>query len=135
MDNSVIGLFAVVLTMSIPIVAIVFGMIAQMRKRQIESEIRKSIIENHVDAETAKLLIVKPEQEKDTKNYGTLRASCVLLGLGVGYSVDCLIGGLDIANVGYWIIIACGVGLGLLASFFIQRYMEKKEPKSEPTEE
>ena len=51
------GVLAIVLSLTIPIVAIIFGSIIAIRKKQSETELRKLLIENHTDLETAKALI------------------------------------------------------------------------------
>jgi len=135
MNHDVVALFAVVFTLSIPIIAIIGWVSMELKKKQNECEIRKSIIENHVDAEMAKQLIAQTDKKKSVDIYGTFRAACVLLGLGLGYLVTFLLGFQNIDNVGFWIILACGVGVGLLISFFIQRQLEKKDRKSETQEE
>lgn len=120
------GILAVVLTLGIPIVAIIGGIILSIRANKNETELRRLIIENQTDLETAKALIAEPD--KKSNKFGTLRGACVLLGLGLGAFVNYL---LNIPMTGVkgiyaWIIIAFGVGLGLLASFLVEMKLQKK---------
>ena len=107
-----IPLTAVVLSLLFPIIAIVYGIKASIRKKQYETELRRLIIENHTDLETAKALIEKQEPKSD--KYTSLRFACVLIGVGIGALADYL---LHIEGIYFWLVIAFGVGLGLLASF------------------
>ncbi|MBR3010789.1 MAG: hypothetical protein IKH91_08250 [Prevotella sp.] len=123
------GIFAIVLSLSIPIVAIIFGAIMSIRKKQSETELRKLLIENHTDIETAKALI--EEKEKKSNKYSSLRWACILIGLGVGAFADFLLGIVPHDGVYFWIIIAFGIGLGLLVSFFVELKLQKNEAKEE----
>ena len=75
------GVLAIVLSLSIPIVAIIFGSIMSIRKKQSETELRRLLIEHNTDIETAKALI--EEKEKKSNKYSSLRWACVLIGLGL----------------------------------------------------
>ena len=119
---SSIPLVATILTMLIPIVAIVSGIYYSIRKKQNETELRRMIIENQVDLETAKALMAEPE-EKPNK-FTSLRFACVLMGIGLGALADYL---LDVKGLYFWLVIAFGIGLGLLASFIIEMRMQKKD--------
>ena len=119
------GLFAIVLSLSIPIVAIIFGAIMSIRKKQSETELRKLLIEHNTDLETAKALI--EEKEKKSDKYSSLRWACILIGLGVGAFADFLLGLEAKHNIYFWLIIAFGIGLGLLVSFFFEYKLQEKE--------
>jgi hypothetical protein len=119
------GLFAIVLSLSIPIVAIIFGAIMSIRKKQSETELRKLLIEHNTDLETAKALI--EEKEKKSNKYSSLRWACILIGLGVGAFADFLLGLEAKHNIYFWLIIAFGIGLGLLVSFFFEYKLQEKE--------
>ena len=123
------GIFAIVLSLAIPIVAIIFGSIIAIRKKQSETELRKLIIEHNTDLETAKALI--EEQKKKSNKYVSLRWACVLIGLGVGAFADFLLGLNPVDGIYFWIIIAFGIGLGLLVSFFVELKLQKNEAKEE----
>jgi F0F1-type ATP synthase assembly protein I len=119
------GIFAIVLSLAIPIVAIICGVIMSIRKKQSETELRKLLIEHNTDLETAKALI--EEQEKKSNKYVSLRWACVLIGLGVGAFADFLLGLEPKHNIYFWLVIAFGIGLGLLVSFFIELKLQDKE--------
>ena len=119
------GIFAIVLSLSIPIVAIIFGSIMAIRKKQSETELRKLLIENNTDLETAKALI--EEKEKKSNKYSSLRWACILIGLGIGAFADFLLGLNSVDGIYFWIIIAFGIGLGLLVSFFVELKLQKNE--------
>ena len=122
------GIFAIVLSMTIPILGIVFGSIMYIRKKQSDTELRRMIIENHTDLETAKALMA--EQEKKPSKFTSLRWACVLIGMGLGAFADILLGfsfQSDATRIYFLLVIAFGIGLGLLVSFFIEQKMQKKE--------
>ena len=119
------GIIAIVLSLSIPIVAIIFGAIMSIRKKQSETELRKLLIEHNTDLETAKALI--EEKEKKSNKYSSLRWACILIGLGVGAFADFLLGLEAKHNIYFWLIIAFGIGLGLLVSFFFEYKLQEKE--------
>ena len=123
------GVLAIVLSLAIPIVAIIFGSIMSIRKKQSETELRKLLIENHTDLETAKALI--EEKEKKSNKYSSLRWACILIGLGIGAFADFLLGIVPHDGIYFWIIIAFGIGLGLLVSFFVELKLQKNETKEE----
>lgn len=119
------GVLAIVLSLAIPIVAIICGVVMSIRKKQSETELRKLLIEHNTDLETAKALI--EEQEKKSNKYVSLRWACVLIGLGVGAFADFLLGLEPKHNIYFWLVIAFGIGLGLLVSFFIELKLQNKE--------
>ena len=123
------GVLAIVLSLTIPIVAIIFGSIIAIRKKQSETELRKLLIENNTDLETAKALI--EEKEKKSNKYSSLRWACVLIGLGIGAFADFLLGLNSVDGIYFWIIIAFGIGLGLLVSFFVELKLQKNEAREE----
>ncbi|GAB6983341.1 DUF6249 domain-containing protein [Prevotella dentasini] len=122
---------AVIFTLSIPIVAIIAWTVREIIKRKKETELKKSIVENHLDAETAQILVATPmtKEENNNKRYNTLTAGCMLLGLGLGYIMTPLFvtGRNPKGDLGFWIILAVGMGIGMFASFFIQRWLEAKD--------
>lgn len=125
------GLVAIILSLGIPIVAIVSGVVSSVKKKKLETELRRVIVENHTDLEVARALI--EEQEKKSSKFGSLRGACVLIGLGIGALVNYL---LNVSVVGpegiyFWVVLAFGVGLGLLASFIVEQKLKKQEPTPE----
>ena len=122
---------AIILSLGIPIVAIVSGVVSSVKRKKLETELRRAIIENHTDLEVARALI--EEQEKKSSKFGSLRGACVLIGLGIGALVNYLLnvpmGGPK--GVYFWVVLAFGVGLGLLASFIVEQKLKKQEPTPE----
>jgi cytochrome bd-type quinol oxidase subunit 1 len=130
-----IGLVAVILSLGLPMVAIVMAFISKMKKNQQQKELRQLIIENKTDPETAKLLIDEPKKaaqprKPGTIDLGTLRTACILLGIGLGALINWLA---DIAkgNIYFWLIVAFGVGIGMLCSFLVELYLAKKQKPTE----
>ena len=130
------GLVAIILSLGLPIVAVVMVFASAMHKKTKDKEIRQLIIENHTDAETAKLLIDDPKKqprEAGPFNLGTLRAACILLGLGVGVLIDWL-AVVETKSIYFWLIIAVGIGIGLLCSFLVEMHLYKKYGKKQHDE-
>ena len=128
-----IPLAGVILSLSIPIVAIIMVFVTVMNKKKHDKEVRQLIIENHTDAETAKLLIDEPKKAKKpgTIDLGTLRTACMLLGVGLGAGIDWL-ADVSTKSIYFWLIVAFGVGIGMLCSFLVELRLAKKQ---HPTEE
>ena len=130
------GLVAIVLALSIPIVAIVMVFVAVIKKSKHQKDIRKMIIENKTEPEVAKLLLDEPKKQKrkiGQVDVSSLRTACVLLGAGLGGIVNLLIQGCTCTNgiissggLYFWLIIALGIGLGLLSAFFVEMKLFKK---------
>lgn len=125
-------LMAVILSLGIPIVVIIMVFLKKMKKNQLEKEIRQLIIENHTDAETAKLLIDEPKkaQKPGTIDLGTLRTACMLLGVGLGAGIDWL-ADVSTKSIYFWLIVAFGVGIGMLCSFLVELRLAKKQHPTE----
>ena len=126
MLDELIPLSAVVLSLLIPIVAITFSFQAYIRKKQNDTELRRLIIENHTDVDTAKVLI--ENQEEKPNKYTSLRYACILIGLGVGALADYLMN-IESNCIYFWLVIAFGIGLGLLASFIVELKLLKQDSK------
>lgn len=122
------GLFAIVLSLSIPIVAILMVFITDIKKKRRETELRLALVEHGTDAETAKILI--EEQQNKHDKYSTLRWGCVLLGMGLGALCNALLDMNAKHNIYFWLIIAAGMGVGLLSAFVIEYKLAKKEQPS-----
>jgi len=123
--SDLIPIFGVVLSLSIPIVAIVMVFITSIKKKNRDTELRLALVQQGTDAETAKLLIEEQAEKHD--KYSSLRWACVLIGLGLGALVDALIGLPPKHNIYFWLIIAAGMGIGLLISFIVEYKLTKKE--------
>lgn len=126
MLDELIPLSAVVLSLLIPIVAITLSFQAYIRKKQNDTELRRLIIENHTDVDTAKVLI--ENQEEKPNKYTSLRYACILIGLGVGALADYLMN-IESNCIYFWLVIASGIGLGLLASFIVELKLLKHDSK------
>ena len=83
----------------------------------------ETLIQQGIDAETAKVLTEKEPEDK----YSGLRWGCILVGLGIGALCDVLLGLPPKHNIFFWIVIAAGIGMGLLVSFVIEYKLTKKE--------
>ena len=126
--HNFVGLVAIVLIFGLPVIAVVMAFWSSMHKKTKDKEIRQLIIENHTDAETAKLLIDEPKKQPRKMgpfNLENLRAACILLGIGLGACIDWLVG-VATKSIYFWLIIACGIGIGLLCSFLVEMHLYKK---------
>ena len=133
LSEGLLPLVAVILTLGIPFVVIIMVYLNKMKKERLQKEIRQLIIENHTDPETAKLLIDEPKKAKEQRRLGpvnleTLQGACILLGLGLGALVNWALEpfGFGAKNINFWIILAFGIGVGLLCSFLVEMYLFKK---------
>ena len=135
-DNFV-GIVAIICIFGLPIIAVVMAFWSSMHKKTKDKEIRQLIIENHTDPETAKLLIDEPKKQPRKMgplNLENLRAACILLGIGLGGCIDWLVGVATKSSY-FWLIIACGIGIGLLCSFLVEMHLYKKYGKKEDSNE
>ena len=130
--GEMIPLVAVILSLGLPIVVVVMVLIAKMNKEKQQKELRQLIIENKTDPETAKLLIDEPKKAKKpgTIDLGTLRTACMLLGVGLGALINWL-ANIATKNIYFWLIIAFGVGIGMLCSFLVEMHLAKKQHPTE----
>ncbi len=135
--HELVQMVAVILIFGMPVIAVVMAFLSSMHKKKQDKEVRQLIIENHTDAETAKLLIDEPKKQPRKKgpvNLDTLRAACILLGIGLGACIDWL-AGVETKSIYFWLIIACGIGIGLLCSFFVEMHLYKKYGRKEESDE
>ena len=131
--HELVEMVAVILIFGMPVIAVVMVFLSSMHKKTKDKEIRQLIIENHTDAETAKLLIDEPKKQPRKMgpfNLDTLRAACILLGIGLGACIDWL-AGVETMSIYFWLIIACGIGIGLLCSFLVEMHLYKKYGRKE----
>lgn len=126
------GVLAITLSLGIPIIAIVASAIGKMKKNNNDREIRRLIIENKTDLETAKYLVEEPEKKKQqgSNPYPALRWGCILIGLGIGAILNCIFELDGKKDIYFWILLAFGCGLGLLASFIIEFKLQKRDTKT-----
>lgn len=122
-DNMIIGLVCSVLGILCGIIAMLAATFDKYKRMKFNNETSKSIIENHTDAEVAKILLAGNVSKKRNNKYFALHCGLALIGMGVGYLV-CDVAGID--HEGFLFIIAAFGGVGLLVAFFIQMHIEKK---------
>lgn len=130
--DNFLGLVAIIFIFGLPVIAVVMAFNKKMKKDQQQKEIRQLIIENKTDPETAKLLIDEPKKapKPGTIDLGTLRTACILLGVGLGTLINWL-ANIATKNIYFWLIIAFGVGIGMLCSFLIELRLAKKQHPTE----
>ncbi len=130
--DNFLGLVAIIFIFGLPVIAVVMAFWSSMHKKTKDKEIRQLIIENHTDAETAKLLIDEPKKAKKpgTIDLGTLRTACILLGVGLGTLINWL-ANIATKNIYFWLIIAFGVGIGMLCSFLVELRLAKKQKSAD----
>lgn len=130
--GEMIPLVAVILSLGLPIVVVVMVLIAKMNKEKQQKELRQLIIENKTDPETAKLLIDEPKKAKKpgTIDLGNLRFACMLLGVGLGAGINWL-AGINTHNIYFWLVVAFGIGIGMLCSFLVELRIAKKQYPTE----
>ena len=130
-DNFV-GIVAIIFTFGLPIVVVIMVFLKKMKKDQQQKEIRQLIIENKTDPETAKLLIDEPKKapKPGTIDVGNLRFACMLLGVGLGAAIDWL-ADISTKSIYFWLIVAFGVGIGMLCSFLVELRLAKKQHPTE----
>ena len=131
--ESLTGLVAVICSLGIPIIVVIMVFIRKMKRDKQLKEIRQLIIENHTDPETAKLLIDEPKKAKESRkpgsvDLGTLRSACILLGIGLGALINwvCKLCGQELGTIYFWLIIAFGIGVGMLCSFLVELKLAKQ---------
>ena len=126
--DNFLGLVAIIFIFGLPIVVVVMVFLKKMKKNQQEKEIRQLIIENKTDPETAKLLIDEPKKapKPGTIDVGNLRFACMMLGIGLGAGINWL-ADISAKNIYFWLIIAFGIGIGMLCSFLVEMHLAKKQ--------
>lgn len=131
-------ILAVTMSLSIPIIAIIGVAFMTYKKKQADLELRRLIIENNTDRETAELLLNEAGKEKGTRKtmYNNLRVGAMLFCAGLGLLVYYLLNlnGLvpeDIQAKAFILFMVLGAGLGLLIAFAIEWHLRKKHPEEE----
>ena len=119
-----------ILAMLIPIVAIVMVFIMIIKKIHADRDVRKMLIQNGIDKETAATILKEEKKEKDP--FSTLRTALLLIGIGLA-AICCHLGGVTPNNsrMFYWLMIALGCGMGLLVSFIVERLLRKQDHKQQ----
>lgn len=121
MDPITVGGISSIMGILCGIIAVIAGNISSNKKAKMEKELRQSIIENGIDAETAKVLITT---EKEKKSNFALYAGCVLIGFGLGYFF-----GLEWFTPNEGILGIFGTGVGLLIAFIIDNRLKKEKAR------
>lgn len=140
MLNDITGLIAVALGLSLPIVTIVMHHVERMKSKASDAELRKTIVQSGVDAETAKVII--SENASGRKKQSKFAGMCVILVLGcalVGSGLGGYIGNLGFRGQDTILFTAIGCGLGLIAAFIaiwkmypkLKNYNTEENPKDE----
>lgn len=132
------GILAVVLSLSIPIVTVIAFAIVAYKKKQADLELRRLIVENGTDRETAELLLKEAEKENGThkKMFNNLRGGAMLFCAGLGMLAYYLlnISGLVPAEGQekvFILFLVLGAGLGLLLAFALEWHLRKKQSAEE----
>lgn len=131
--KEVVGAFipitGIIFVFGIPIIAIIFVALGYIRKKRHDAEVRIALIQNGVDAETAKVLLANQEDSK-SKKFQSLRTGCAFLGVGLG-AATAAVAGIQQGSIYFWLVIAAGVGVGLVAAFVIEYMLTRKEKKND----
>ena len=133
------GLFAIILSLGIPITTMSWYYYSKIKEKNADVDLRKALIENKIDAETARVIIAeKSPERKKGKKFATLTWGLSFAGMALGALIP-LLCGLDLENVNNGFeFTACtvlGMGLGLLAAFLIIWNLHKKEEERKENKE
>ncbi len=131
------GILAIVMSMAIPIVIAICLTVTSITNKRSETELRKTIAEaNNIDPETAKVLVAHQPRHNRKWRFSTtnLTGGLSLIGLGLGMIIACLMN-FGTGQLEFWISLAFGTGLGLLASFLITWKLSSKMEQKEKAEE
>ncbi len=138
MIKDLAGLVAIILSLGIPVAAIICTVIAKIKKRNADVELRKAIVENNVDAETAKVIISEQTPAgKQSRRFGNLTVGLTFVGAALGTLIP-LLCGLPVNDViGAFTLcgfIALGIGVALFAAFLIIWKLRTKTEAQENSE-
>lgn len=118
MLDDLAALVSAILCLSIPVVSLVMYYKEKMNSKAADVELRKTIVESGVDAETAKVIISEnaPQRKKHSKFawiFATLIVGCALVGSGAGSFIGREIG----SGKDSFFLAVAGCGIGLIAAF------------------
>lgn len=118
MLDDLTGLVSAILCLSIPVVFFVMYYKEKISSKAADVELRKTIVESGVDAETAKVIISEnaPQRKKHSKFawiFVTLIVGCALVGTGAGSYIGREIG----SSKDSFFLAVVGCGIGLIAAF------------------
>ena len=127
--EDLVGLFAIVLTLMIPIVAIVFSMIKKVSKSKLDNELRLEIVRSgNTSPEVVKELLKTPEKKASDNKIVALRWGCALAGLGLA-AIVCHLTGLGFGSAYTYAYLILGCGVGLIGAVIVEMVLGKKNEK------
>lgn len=127
--EDLVGLFAIVLTLMIPIVAIVFSMIKKVTKNKLDNELRLEIVRSgNTSPEVVKELLKTPEKKASDNKIVALRWGCALAGVGLAALV-CHLTGLGFGSAYTYAYLILGCGVGLIGAVIVEMVLGKKNEK------
>lgn len=127
--EDLVGLFAIVLTLMIPIVAIVFSMIKKVSKSKLDNELRLEIVRSgNTSPEVVKELLKTPEKKASDNKIVALRWGCALVGVGLAALV-CHLTGLGFGSAYTYAYLILGCGVGLIGAVIVEMVLGKKNEK------
>ena len=133
-EDVLVPIVAIICSIGLPVIAVILAFVHKMKKYKADTSVRKSIIENKTDLETAKILINEPKKNHGLYFINTLRRGCILIGIGLGTLVDWL-ANVPTSSIYFWLNIVTGLGVGFLCSFIVELYFYKKEKKEQTEKE
>lgn len=127
------GFVAVILIFGLPIIMMVMYYVSVIKKNRSAAMLKSLMIKAGADAETIKELLKDDcsdkKKIKGTLSFGTLRAGCCLIGLGLGALAGYFVGGMQVDSPMLYILTICGTGLGLLSAFIAEWKLRGAEQK------
>ena len=127
--EDLIGIFAVVLTLTIPIVAIVLSMVKKVTRNKLDNNLRLEIVRSgNSSPEVVKELLKTPEKKASDNKIVALRWGCALAGMGLAALV-CHILEIDYDDIYMWMYLILGCGVGLIGAVIVEMVLGKKNEK------
>lgn len=127
--EDLIGIFAVVLTLTIPIVAIVLSMVKKVTRNKLDNNLRLEIVRSgNSSPEVVKELLKTPEKKASDNKIVALRWGCALAGMGLAALV-CNILEIDYDDIYMWMYLILGCGVGLIGAVIVEMVLGKKNEK------
>lgn len=127
--EDLIGIFAVVLTLAIPIVAIVLSMVKKVTRNKLDNDLRLEIVRSgNSSPEVVKELLKTPEKKASDNKIVALRWGCALAGMGLAALV-CHILEIDYDDIYMWMYLILGCGVGLIGAVIVEMVLGKKNEK------
>ena len=127
--EDLMGVFAVVLTLAIPIVAIVLSMVKKVTRNKLDNNLRLEIVRSgNSSPEVVKELLKTPEKKTSDNKIVALRWGCALAGMGLAALV-CHLVGIDYDDFYMWMYLVLGCGVGLIISFVVEMVLNKQVEK------